>query len=72
MFGAKAMTAVVHAHGLDGNKVVSFAPITTKGIEGRCWIEFPVGDIPQVIAALQSLAEENKKEEEENAKRNNA
>jgi len=59
MFGAKAMTVSVHETlRTDKESVISLAPITTRGIEGRCWIEIPVRDIPQVIAALKSIAEE--------------
>jgi len=63
MFGAKAVTLVVHGT-LSDVKVVSIAPITTKGIEGRCWIEIPANNIPNMIDALKSLAEEIKKEEQ--------
>lgn len=35
------------------NKSLSIWPITSRGTEGRCWIEIPAEDIPQLIEELQ-------------------
>ncbi len=59
MFVSKGMLMLV----TDGeSQIVSIAPITTKETEGRCWIEFPVADIPVIIAILQELSDEIKRD----------
>jgi hypothetical protein len=36
-------------------RTILLCPITSKGIEGRCWIEMPKDDIPALIDALKEL-----------------
>ena len=38
------------------NNTVMIEPITTRGVTGRCLIEFPTSIIPEVIKFLQANA----------------
>jgi hypothetical protein len=40
---------------LDHNESVLLAPLTSRGVVGRCDIEVPLEALPEVIAKLQAL-----------------
>jgi hypothetical protein len=40
---------------MNGQQAVNIAPLTSKGVVGRCDIEVPLEDVPALIAALQAI-----------------
>jgi hypothetical protein len=45
----------IHKNLWNEGATLTIAPITSKGLEGRCSIEIPVADLPQLIIELKSI-----------------
>lgn len=46
----------IHRHLWNDGQTLSISPVTSKGQTGRCSIEIPVADIPQLVKELTAIA----------------
>lgn len=45
----------IHRHLWNDGQTLSISPVTSRDLTGRCSIEIPVADIPQLVKALTEL-----------------
>jgi hypothetical protein len=49
----------IHKNLWNNGETVSISPVTSKGLVGKCSIEIPTADIPQLINELKRIEAKN-------------